>query len=83
MRGDEIERLRATLQHESDVAEAYKAEAYSLRKQLVDAKLPPTATNEMTAIIANVIDDPNMETSSWDLAENIYRKIVEAHMKGQ
>ena len=80
---NEIERLQAALQHEKDVAETYKAEAEALRKQLVDAKLPPTPTNEMTVIIANVIDDPNMETSSWDLAENIYREIVEAHLKGQ
>ena len=31
---DEIERLRAALQYESDVAEAYKAEADALRKDV-------------------------------------------------
>ena len=34
----EITRLQAAVQHERDAAEAYKAEADNLRKQLADAK---------------------------------------------
>jgi len=45
------------------------------RQQVPDGwKLVPVVpTNEMTSAMADVLDDPENDRSSWDLSENMYR----------
>lgn len=40
--------------------------------------VPVEPSNEMISHLADVIDDPSNERSSWDLAENIYRAMLAA-----
>lgn len=40
--------------------------------------VPITPTNEMTSAMADALEDPNNERSSWDLAENMYRAMLSA-----
>ena len=40
--------------------------------------VPIVPTNEMTSTMADTIDDPENERSSWDLAENVYRSGIAA-----
>jgi hypothetical protein len=46
--------------------------------------VPETPTNDMTSAMADALEDPENERSSWDLAENMYRAgITAAPEKGQ
>jgi hypothetical protein len=38
--------------------------------------VPVTLTNDMTSAMADVLEDPNDERSSWDLAENMWRAML-------
>ncbi len=40
--------------------------------------VPEVPTNAMTSAGANAVEDPENERSSWDLAENVWRAMVEA-----
>lgn len=40
--------------------------------------VPKVPTNAMTSAGANAVEDPENERSSWDLAENVWRAMVEA-----
>jgi len=40
--------------------------------------VPETPTNDMTAAMANALEDPENERSSWDLAENMYTAMLAA-----
>jgi len=43
--------------------------------------VPETPTNEMTSAMADALEDPENERSSWDLAENMYRAMLAATPK--
>jgi hypothetical protein len=43
--------------------------------------VPETPTNEMTSAMADALEDPENERSSWDLAENMYRAMIAAAPK--
>ena len=43
--------------------------------------VPKTPTNEMTSAMADALEDPENERSSWDLAENMYRAMLAAAPK--
>ena len=38
--------------------------------------VPVTLTNDMTSAMADALEDPNNERSSWDLAENMWRAML-------
>jgi hypothetical protein len=38
--------------------------------------VPVTLTNDMTVSMADALEDPNNERSSWDLAENMWRAML-------
>jgi hypothetical protein len=40
--------------------------------------VPETPTNDMTVAMANALEDPENERSSWDLAENMYAAMLAA-----
>ena len=40
--------------------------------------VPIVPTNEMTSAMADAIEDPGNERSSWDLAENMHRAMIAA-----
>jgi len=40
--------------------------------------VPVTPTNDMTVAMANALEDPENERSSWDLAENMYSEMLAA-----
>lgn len=40
--------------------------------------VPIELSNEMTSILADVLDDPENDRSSWDLSENMYRAMIAA-----
>ena len=40
--------------------------------------VPISPTNEMTSFLADVLDDPENDRSSWDLSENMYRAMIAA-----
>lgn len=42
------------------------------------ALVPLKLTNAMTSDLANALEDPANERSSWDLAENMYRAVLAA-----
>ena len=43
--------------------------------------VPKTPTNEMTSAMADALEDPENERSSWDLAENMYQAMLKAAPK--
>ena len=64
----------------SDVLEA--EQAHQVAQQVaVSAEcvlVPKTPTNEMTSAMADALEDPENERSSWDLAENMYQAMLAA-----
>jgi hypothetical protein len=38
--------------------------------------VPVTLTNDMTSAMADALEDPNNERSSWDLAENMWQAML-------
>jgi len=45
--------------------------------------VPRVPTDAMLSVMADTADDPNNERSSWDLAGNMYRAMIEAATKGK
>jgi hypothetical protein len=61
-------------------SETYLRTQSELAKQVPQGYklVPETPTNDMTVAMANALEDPENERSSWDLAENMYAAMLAA-----